>query len=505
MKLIPTEQQTTIIKAARTATKLKIVAGAGAAKSSTLTMIATDLQVPCLYLAYNKSMADEAKVKFPRNVECRSTHSLAYKYEGVAIAHKLNRPQGAYVNVAGSPTEIARYYKIKPILVEEDKFISSVFIAAIVKDTVAKFEHSDYKNISKQCIPFHIKGDIEKRYGKKFVKLVSNTVLIVAKKLWEDRIDVKSKVLCTHDTYLKMFELSSIVLSQYDMVFLDESQDANDCTISILSSKFSSDTRIAVVGDPFQQIYQFRGSVNALNKLEGDKYILSKSFRFGQELADLASSILGGRFALKGNDKVSTKVGLNVIANEEVRTEIFRTNAYLIDRGIQLLAESVPVFIDFDTRDFVNKIKSVQELQAGNIKGVKHIDILPFNTFDEFLSECEDNYELNRYAKIVMNGNADHYMYTLTSYKKPDKYDVHLITAHRSKGLEMGNVILGDDFPSIYDKEGRYVGLNELEENLLYVACTRAKFKLQYNTTVQEILTLSNIKVSDIKVTKFEN
>lgn len=508
MKLTPTKQQTSIIKAARVDAKLKIVAGAGAAKSSTLSMIASDLKVPCLYLAYNKAMAVEAHAKFPSNVECRSTHSLAYKYEGVAIAHKLSRPYGAYVNVAGSPTEIAKYYKIKPILVEEDTFISSVFIAAIVKDTVAKFEHSDHRSISKLCIPFHINGDIEKRYGKKFVKLVSNTVLIVAKKLWDDRIDVKSKVLATHDTYLKMFELSGTTLSQYDMVFLDESQDANDCTISILATKFSPDTRIVAVGDPFQQIYQFRGSVNALNKIDGNKYTLSKSFRFGQELADLASTILGGKFQLGGNDKVTTKIGNNVITNDEVHTEIFRTNSCLINRGISLLSENIPVFIDFDTRDFVNKIRSVQELQAGNVKGVKHIDIIPFNTFAEFLSECEDNFELNRYAKIILNGDADYYIDTLTSYKKPDRFDVHLITAHRSKGIEWDNVLLADDFPSIYDKDGRHVGLNELEENLLYVACTRAKLKLHYNNTVQEILALGNkqnLTVGNITVTKFEN
>ena len=60
-------------------------------------------------------------------------------------------------------------------------------------------------------------------------------------------------------------------------------------------------------------------------------------------------------------------------------------------------------------------------------------------------------------------------------------------TAHKIKGLEFDQIWLAEDFPSAYSK-GRYVGLPEEERNLLYVAVTRAKKVLEYNSTVLEVL-----------------
>lgn len=500
MKLTPTKQQVAIIEAARTAPAMKIVAGSGSAKSTTLCMIAEDQKVPCLYLAYNKAMATEAKEKFPDNVECRSTHSLAYKYCGIQIAHKLSRPEGGYVNVAGTPTEIAKYYNVAPIKVGEDSYINSAYLSCIIKETVAKFEQSKRKNICKKSIPYNTEDDIVKRYGKEFVSKVKKVVLEVATRLWKDRCNPASKVLATHDTYLKLFELSDIEINDYTVVFLDEAQDANNCTISILDSKFPN-SKIYVVGDDYQQIYQFRGSVNALSSMKGQAYTLSKSFRFGHNIADIATKILGGKFVLEGNEKVKSVVGSSdLISKHEKRTEIFRTNSALIERGISLLAEGVSVFIDYDTRDFINKLTSTQALHDGAIKNVKHVSILPFNEFSELVVEAEHDNELKRLASIVSGGLVGHYISALTYYKKPNVYDVHLITAHRSKGLEFENVMLASDFPSVFDKNGAYVGLQEFEENLLYVAATRAKKKLQYNNTVADILSHTEAQTSKFSI-----
>jgi superfamily I DNA/RNA helicase len=44
------------------------------------------------------------------------------------------------------------------------------------------------------------------------------------------------------------------------------------------------------------------------------------------------------------------------------------------------------------------------------------------------------------------------------------------------------------DFKSALNEEGEFVGLSEEEQNLLYVACTRAINVLEYNQTVVEYL-----------------
>ncbi len=70
--------------------KIRLIAFAGAAKSTSL--IGYALRYPrkrFLYLAFTRSVADEAKTKFPKNVVCLSTHQLAWKAFGKLYKHKM--------------------------------------------------------------------------------------------------------------------------------------------------------------------------------------------------------------------------------------------------------------------------------------------------------------------------------------------------------------------------------------------------------------------------------
>ena len=50
---------------------------------------------------------------------------------------------------------------------------------------------------------------------------------------------------------------------------------------------------VILVGDPNQQIYQFRGAVNALHSFDADRtFYLTQSFRFGPEVAFAANCCL---------------------------------------------------------------------------------------------------------------------------------------------------------------------------------------------------------------------
>mgnify|MGYP003481955951 CR=1 FL=1 len=61
----PTTEQNAIVERAKQGTPFKISAFAGAAKTSTLVMVADEMMHDSLYLAYNKRMAVEEKEKFP--------------------------------------------------------------------------------------------------------------------------------------------------------------------------------------------------------------------------------------------------------------------------------------------------------------------------------------------------------------------------------------------------------------------------------------------------------
>lgn len=78
-----TEQSVAVHKASNMSVDetLLITAFAGAAKTTTLELIAQSLpQSRFLYLAFNKAIVEEAKKRFPKNVTIKTTHSLAYQY-----------------------------------------------------------------------------------------------------------------------------------------------------------------------------------------------------------------------------------------------------------------------------------------------------------------------------------------------------------------------------------------------------------------------------------------
>ena len=494
MKFKPTKQQEHVVQLAKEHNIVKVSAGSGASKTTTLQLVADEIQLPSLYLAFNKSMATEAKGKFPSHVDCMTTHSLAYRKEGIKYTHKLSRPKGKYVNVAGTGNEIATFFRIPDFPVDEKDYsdevvIKKAFVGLIIRDTVNKFEHSADDHLEKDHIPYHHIQDIKKRYSEVDIKKFNNFVFRYAKKLWEERTDTLSEVLCTHDTYLKLFQLKKLKMQGYSVIYLDESQDTNSCVLDIFLNQ-ADHAKLVLVGDSFQSIYQWRGSVNAMEKVEGAEGVLTKSFRFGSPIADIANHILDGAFHLEGFEEVESKVsvGREVVDKAKPYTIIYRTNMNLLFDALDLLSKGKSVNVNFDTSDFTKMVTSAVELFNGNVNKVKHEEIVPYESWESFKTEAKNQPELNRIANIVESGDDERVIKTLHRYKAKGDEKITLVTAHRSKGLEWDQVWLSDDFPSVYDKNGKFIGLNDAERNLLYVAATRAKKALKYNQTVADII-----------------
>ena len=73
--------------------------------------------------------------------------------------------------------------------------------------------------------------------------------------------------------YLKLFQLSgenfaSCEYRHWDVLLIDETQDLSPAIVDILK-KATSCAKI-FVGDPNQQIYSFRGAINAMPMIEAD-------------------------------------------------------------------------------------------------------------------------------------------------------------------------------------------------------------------------------------------
>lgn len=115
--------------------------------------------------------------------------------------------------------------------------------------------------------------------------------------LWKAMIDPNMiEIRATHDTYLKLFQLSKPSL-KYDFIMLDEAQDSNPALLDIFKNQKNHKV---LVGDQYQSIYGFRNAVDAMNKIDTEKTLdLTKSFRFGKQVADFANTVL----ALRGETK----------------------------------------------------------------------------------------------------------------------------------------------------------------------------------------------------------
>lgn len=223
--------------------------------------------------------------------------------------------------------------------------------------------------------------------------------------------------------------------------------------------------------------------------VNGKQMTLDQSFRYGQDSANLAMQILGNGRAMKGFPIMETKVGgKGTVDTSKPYVKLFRMNATLLQEALDLLSEGKKVNIHVDVKDYVKMLESADALYSGKPHKVKHEDILPFYSWEELKEEAKVSGMLQRIAYTVSKGKLYNTIDYLKSHKNTDNPDVSLMTAHRSKGCTFDNVIIAEDFESNYDKKGNWVGIDDAEKRLLYVAVTRAKLNTQYNTTIQEIV-----------------
>lgn len=466
---------------------MKVEACAGSGKTSTLAMTAERYDVPSLYLAFNKSAATDASARFPKHVTCQTTHSRAYATFGRMLAHKMSRPKGGYVNVAGTGSEIARFYKIDDVQFDEHTIVSASFIGMLVRNCVARFEQSADDHVQLHHVPTaELKEKLHDHVGN--VARVKDIVLKNAKKLWEDRQNVKSVVQATHDTYLKLFQLSKPVFAGFDILYVDEFQDTTPCVLDIVKNQVGK-MKVVVVGDRRQAIYGWRGAINAMEMLSGETRALTQSFRYGKAVADIATCVLERDMVITGFDKIDSRAGLDrMVDRTKTHMRLFRTNSALIEAALPVILAGTPCALEIDVADFVRLLQSAQALYDGDKKNVKHDKVLPYTDWDELAIEVKSDPELGRVAKAVSGGLAMRWIHILGSFKNSDSPLVIFTTAHKAKGRECEQVIVENDFKSCYDDDGEWKGLTTEEQNLLYVAVTRAILVLEFNLTVGEYL-----------------
>ncbi len=416
---------------------LKIEACAGSGKTSTLVQIAqANPKSRFLYLAFNRAIVDEAKKSFPPNVRVYTTHGLAYYWYAYTYGDERLSNIRTDLNI----------FDIKPLFPTLDDH--ELFKALV------KFKEFCYNNK---------KSSDDDKVNELFEAIHLG------------------KLPLTHDFYLKSYALNyKSKFRNYEYVLLDEAQDTNDVTLDIFKD---NNCRQVLVGDRHQAIYAFRGAVNALSKIKGDKTInLSSSFRSTQKILDRANYFLKV-YSKDQNIDMTSK--LSGICKSKTKALITRTNFGIIDKLISLEDCELKSYKLTRPSDSIFACAlSVLSLKKGSKSKVhpQYKWLKRFKSFESlkaYAKKCDDP-EISASISLVDNYGDKLY----NTYKRACSLNNNLTapntitTAHSAKGLEWDDVILSNDFPQLDKISSRSSYSLEQELNLYYVAITRAKYNL---------------------------
>lgn len=473
----PTPEQLDALARFKTGKPLKITAFAGAGKTTTLTLLANSRREHGMYLAFNKAIADESKLKFPEWVDCRTTHSLAYK--AVMNAHRFSSGQ---MTGRTKPRQLTEQLALKRIIFANKFRLEGIHQAYLLLRTVTRFCQSDADKITLAHVP---------EYGRLMglPEAIRNEVkawtVREAEALWRRMINPRDgEMPLGYDGFLKLWALGRPRIAA-NYVMLDEAQDTNPAVLGVLREQSA---QIVYVGDKHQQIYEWRGAVNAMEQIEGcEESCLSQSFRFGTAIGDAASEViatLGETRRLRGTPSIRSTIA----ADGEANTVLARTNASVIKATIEALAEGRTPCIVGGTTDLKMLIGDVFNLKKGEPAVTP--EFFGIESWDEVIafSETEEGEELRMFVQLVEQ-YGERRLWWAISEAKQNESEANLIisTAHKAKGREWNAVRLCPDF--LNSRLNPDDPNAEAEVRLFYVAMTRAKNLLIVDPEILDIFT----------------
>lgn len=303
---------------------MEISAYAGAGKTTTIkAIVKSRSNLRFLYIVLNKKMSDEAKKKLKDlpNVDVSTYHALGLNLAAKPNYYKLFFPTPeckSYQEVVKKHVEKSNRFKYT-CMQDAQFWTDSNKNNALwihVMYTLDSFANSRDRQVEeKHCYKLkRILKEIENAENnnigdvyesnrrlsvlkKRPLPCISDTIL-VAQFIIDDILSKKLKNV-SQSLSIKLLHLLDIDLSsKYDVIAIDECQDALPVLLGILDNQPNIAT--LVVGDAQQAINGWLGAIDAKKNLRlirskqscrVETYTLSESFRFSQNMADFVNKL----------------------------------------------------------------------------------------------------------------------------------------------------------------------------------------------------------------------
>jgi superfamily I DNA/RNA helicase len=467
----PTPEQEAIVAFARNEKQsLLINALAGAAKTTTLELIAKAIQgVPILSLAFNKRIAEEMKKRLPSHVDCRTLNALGHRVWGTATGRRLVIDTKKTYTIASAvvkelpPAKRAEFYE-ESSMGELLKAVGAAKMAGYIPGG------------------FHVSGLVTKEEWLEGFEEDPPEVLIgVIEECLKRSIAAAYEGGIDFDDQIYMPTLFGGTFPRFPLVMVDEAQDLSPLNHAMLRKLVT--TRLIAVGDPWQSIYAFRGAMTSSMAVLRETFsmhemTLSVSFRCPRKVVERAWF------------RVPFMKWFDGAADGEVDTLRAWGVSHVPDGAAIICRNNAPLFRT--AMDFIKAGRGVQVVGAdigpGLIKILKGLG-------PETLTQEQANVAINKWeaerlsksrAKASVSDRADCLRVFVSfgdtlgdgiSYAEhifKQQGPIQLLSGHKSKGLEWDTVFHLDPWriPSSYavSQEER-----EQELNVRYVIETRAK------------------------------
>lgn len=482
----PTEEQVHAVKTAHSGETFVVDAVAGSGKTTTARSMCQAVRGRVLYLVYNTAAAKDAKKTFPSNTKVSTTSALAWGEYKETYGDRILGPlkPGSRYERQGSPRvparETARLAGIRPVSLGENyPTISEVTVARLATETIQKFCYSDAEKISEVHVPAMPPG-LEPLQ----VEVLRSEITTAAQKIWAASLSVDSKHRFTFDHIFKLLVSTNPDLG-YDTIVVDEAQDSNWATLSLLKSQVNS--QIIVVGDPAQQLYSWRGASDIMGEFHGPRLSLSKSFRFGESIAEEADKWLAHtetNVRVTGNENMKSRVTEGGM--EKPQGVLCRTNATVMVRAMEYLENGQDVAVCGGTKALESLAAAASKLMAG--EPTDHPELAAFNDWGELMSYTQEpgGGDLKSLVQLINEHKVPGILSACKKLKDEHRGnpDVVISTAHKAKGREWETVEIAEDFKEPKDVENPHTG--EMERGFIdrhsamlhYVAVTRARNEL---------------------------